>query len=136
MTFRRTALAQEMARQLLQPSFLDSSLRSGLFLSGERRVGKTTFLATDLIPALEEVGGNRYLRRFVESATGKPRRSGSRALQKFKRVSGVDAGAAGFKFGFKLEAIGKTGGASLAQAFSELIEQAKTNVVLIVSGII
>jgi hypothetical protein len=35
MTFRRIAIAQEMAQQLLQPSFLDTSLRSGLFLSGQ-----------------------------------------------------------------------------------------------------
>ena len=56
MTFRRTALAEQMAQQLLRPSFLDTSLRSGLFLSGQRRVGKTTFLATDLIPALEALG--------------------------------------------------------------------------------
>lgn len=62
MTFRRTALALEMAQQLLQPSFLDTSLRSGLFLSGPRRVGKTTFLATDLIPALAERGCHRHLR--------------------------------------------------------------------------
>ena len=56
MTFRRTALGQEMARQLLRPTFLNISLRSGLFLSGQRRVGKTTFLATDLIPALQDLG--------------------------------------------------------------------------------
>jgi len=45
-----------MAQQLLQPSFLDTSLRSTLFRTGQRRVGKTTFLATDLIPALEDKG--------------------------------------------------------------------------------
>ena len=56
MTFHRTALADEMAQQLLNPSYLDTSLRSGLFLSGPRRVGKTTFLARDLIPALENRG--------------------------------------------------------------------------------
>ena len=56
MTFRRTALAQEMARQLLRPTFLDTSLRSGLFLSGERRVGKSTLLTTELIPALQDLG--------------------------------------------------------------------------------
>ena len=56
MTFHRTALAQQMAKQLLQPTFLDLSLRSGLFLSGQRRVGKTTFLAGDLIPELQALG--------------------------------------------------------------------------------
>jgi len=45
-----------MARQLLRPSVLDEGLRSGLFLSGLRRTGKTTFLINDLIPALEEAG--------------------------------------------------------------------------------
>ena len=45
MTFKRSKLAQSMAEQLMKPSFLDQSLRSGLFLSGQRRVGKTTFLA-------------------------------------------------------------------------------------------
>lgn len=150
MTFRRTALAREMARQLLQPSFLDTSLRSGLFLSGLRRVGKTTFLATDLIPALEEAGAiviyvdlwsqpqanpaelvHDAIRRSLEEL----KTPGSWVLQKLRRVSGVEAGAAGFKFGFKLEALGKEGGASLAQAFSELIDQAKTSVVLIVDEV-
>ena len=45
-----------MATQLLRPGVLDQALRSGLFLSGVRRVGKTTFLKQDLIPALETDG--------------------------------------------------------------------------------
>lgn len=60
---------------------------------------------------------------------------GSWMLQKLRRVSAVDAGVAGFKFGFKLDALGKEGGVSLAQAFSELIDQAKTDVVLIVDEV-
>ena len=51
--YHRTDLAREMARQLLEPKVLDLPLRSGLFLSGLRRTGKTTFLRQDLIPALE-----------------------------------------------------------------------------------
>ncbi|MGE8383805.1 MAG: ATP-binding protein, partial [Pseudomonas putida] len=54
--FPRRELAAEMARQLLKPSTLDIGLRSGLFFSGLRRTGKTTFLKNDLIPALEEMG--------------------------------------------------------------------------------
>ena len=45
-----------MASQLLHPGVLDEGLRSGLFLSGLRRTGKTTFLRNDLIPALEQEG--------------------------------------------------------------------------------
>ena len=146
MTFRRTALAQEMARQLLRPTFLDTSLRSGLFLSGQRRVGKTTFLATNLIPALQDLGAiviyvDLWSQRQANPADlvhGAIRKSlnalqspGSGMLQelKLKLVSSCQAGAAGFKFGFTLDVV-KEGGVTLAQAFTELVNQSKTDLVL------
>lgn len=150
MTFRRTVLAQEMAKQLLRPTFLDTSLRSGLFLSGQRRVGKTTFLATDLIPALQDLGAiviyvdlwsqpQANPADLVHDAIRKSLKAlqtpGSAILQKLKQVSSVEAGAAGFKFGFKLADVGKEGGVSLAQAFTELIDQSKTDLVLIVDEV-
>ncbi|MEI6110631.1 MAG: hypothetical protein WCP63_03005 [Cyanobium sp. ELA712] len=48
--FRRAQLAAELACRLLRPGVLDEGLRSGLFLSGPRRIGKTTFLRSDLVP--------------------------------------------------------------------------------------
>lgn len=54
--FHRETYASQMAEQLLHPGPLDESTRSGVFLSGIRRVGKTTFLRQDLIPALEARG--------------------------------------------------------------------------------
>ena len=139
-----------MAQQLLSPSFLDTSLRSGLFLSVQRRVGKTTFLAGDLIPALEGRGAIVIYVDLWSQPQANPadlvhaaiRKSltelqipGSGVLQKLKRVTSIDAGAAGFKFGFKLSDVGKDGGISLAQAFTELIEQAQTDVVLIIDEV-
>lgn len=150
MTFHRTALAQEIAKQLLRPTFLDLSLRSGLFLSGQRRVGKTTFLAGDLIPALQALGAiviyvdlwsqpqanpAELVHEAIRKSLQALQTPGSAVLAQLKRLSGVDAGAAGFKFGFKLADVGKPGGASLAQAFTELIEQAKTDLVLIVDEV-
>ena len=150
MTFRRTALAQEMTKQLLRPTFLDTSLRSGLFLSGQRRVGKTTFLATDLIPALQDLKAiviyvdlwsqpQANPADLVHDAIRKSLKAlqtpGSAILQKLKQVSSVEAGAACFKFGFKLADVGKEGGVSLAQAFTELIAQSKTDLVLIVDEV-
>ena len=56
MTFHRPKLALDMAEQLLRPKGLQVSVRSGLFLGGLRRIGKTTFLRSDLVPALENLG--------------------------------------------------------------------------------
>jgi len=150
MTYRRTALAEQMAQQLLRPSFLDTSLRSGLFLSGQRRVGKTTFLATDLIPALEALGAivvyvdlwsqpqsnpADLVHGAIRQALKELQTPGSGILRRLQQVSSIDAGAAGFKFGFKLADVGKDQGVSLAQAFTELIDQARTDVVLIVDEV-
>ena len=150
MTFRRTALAEQMAQQLLRPSFLDTSLRSGLFLSGQRRVGKTTFLATDLIPALEALGAivvyvdlwsqpqanpADLVHEAIRKTLKELQLPGSGLLKRLKEVTNLEAGAAGFKFGFKLADVGKDDGVSLAQAFQELIDQAKTDVVLIVDEV-
>lgn len=54
--FHRVGYAEELAKQLLSPSGLQTQVRSGLFLSGIRRVGKTTFIRQDLIPSLEVQG--------------------------------------------------------------------------------
>ena len=51
--FRRPHLATELAARLLRPGVLDEGLRSGLFLSGLRRTGKTTFLRNALVPELD-----------------------------------------------------------------------------------
>ncbi|MFI8615074.1 AAA family ATPase [Acidovorax sp. NPDC077693] len=150
MTFRRTDLAEQMATQLLRPSFLDMSLRSGLFLSGQRRVGKTTFLATDLIPALEALGAivvyvdlwsqpQANPADLVHEAIRKTLKDlqtpGSGILKRLKDVASVEAGAAGFKFGFKLADVGKDDGTTLAHAFEALIDQARTDVVLIIDEV-
>ncbi|CAN7567777.1 AAA family ATPase [Acidovorax sp. LjRoot117] len=150
MTFRRTALAEQMATQLLRPSFLDTSLRSGLFLSGQRRVGKTTFLATDLIPVLEALGAivvyvdlwsqpQANPADLVHEAIRKTLKDlqtpGSGILKRLKDVASVEAGAAGFKFGFKLADVGKDDGTTLAHAFEALIDQARTDVVLIIDEV-
>lgn len=149
-TYHRSALAAQIAQQLLRPSFLDTSLRSGLFLSGQRRVGKTTFLASDLIPALEALGAvviyvdlwsqpqanpAELVHAAIRQALGELQAPGSGLLKRLKSVTGLDLGAAGFTFGFKLAELGKPGGVSLAQAFTEVVDQAQTNVVLIVDEV-
>ncbi|HET8746280.1 MAG TPA: hypothetical protein VFM98_11795, partial [Ramlibacter sp.] len=53
--FHRTALAEDLARKLMEPP-ATSAAPSGLFLAAPRRTGKSTFLREDLRPALERQG--------------------------------------------------------------------------------
>ena len=151
MTFHRPAIAADMARQLLHPKGLTkNNIRSGLFLGGLRRIGKTTFLRGDLIPALEAEGAIVVYVDLWSNTAAKPtdlllaavrktlqelERPDSKALGVLKRLKGLDVGAAGFKFGFNLAELGKTEGNTLASAFSELVGKAKTDVVVIIDEI-
>lgn len=150
MTFHRPKLASEMANQLLQPIGLMKKVRSGLFLGGLRRIGKTTFLRGDLIPALEKQGAivvyvdlwsntaakpSDLLLGAVRKALADLERADSKALEILRRLKGLDLGAAGFKFGFSLAELGKNEGNTLAGAFSELVRLAKTDVVVIVDEV-
>jgi hypothetical protein len=146
-----------MARQLLHPGPLDGAIQSGLFLSGPRRVGKTTFLKFDLIPCLEAQGAlvlyvdlwsqpsanpadlvndavRGLLARLAESATpvlGKVKA----ARAALKRLSQAEVGAYGLKFSFKLDQLGQPKGVPLSRAFIELADQAQTDVVLIIDEV-
>ncbi|MES2076421.1 MAG: ATP-binding protein [Pseudomonadota bacterium] len=148
--FSRPQLASSMARQLIHPDVLSEGLRSGLFISGQRRTGKTTFLHNDLIPALEREGAMviyvdlwsdtkanpaQLVRDAIRDALAQLQTPGSSALDKLARVSGVDVGVLSFKFGFKLDRLGEPGGAPLAQVVTELVDQAKCDVVLVVDEV-
>ena len=145
--FHRHGYAQDMAEQLLQPSSLQLQVRSGVFLSGIRRIGKTTFLRQDLIPTLEAMGAlviyvdlwadrskstASLVHEAVQDTLTQLTSSGSGLLGRFK---GLNLGAAGFTFGFQLDSVGQKGGATLAQAFTELVDKVQASVVLIVDEV-
>ena len=52
-----------------------------------------------------------------------------------ERLKGVNIGAAGISFGFQLDAVGKPGGATLGDVFTELVDKVKTDVVLIIDEV-
>ncbi|KGF62064.1 AAA family ATPase [Pseudomonas lutea] len=148
--FLRPQLAAEMTKQLLKPTALEIGFRSGLFLSGLRRTGKTTFLKNDLIPALEEGGAlviyvdlwsdtqtspAQLVHGAVRKALTDLQTPTSSFLKKLKALRGAEIEAVGFKFGFNLETLGKDGGVTLADALTEVVDQAKTDVVLIVDEV-
>lgn len=145
--FPRPDYAHALADQLLAPSGLHTSVRSGVFLSNIRRVGKSTFLRNELMPELRQRGAiviyvdlwadvNRAPLNLVLEAV----RAELRTLQGaghglLKRVKGASLGAAGLSFSFQLDTLGLPGGATLAQAIHELVQKAETDVVLIVDEV-
>lgn len=129
---------------------LDEGLRSGLFISGLRRTGKTTFITADLIPALESMGAiviyvdlwsdtltnpADLVHRAIKARLEDLQSPSPSSVERLKRINGIDLGVLGFKFGFKLESIGKAGGPTLAQALREVVDQAKTDLVLIIDEV-
>jgi hypothetical protein len=148
--FHRPQLAADLVSRLLHPGVLDEGLRSGLFLSGIRRTGKTTFLRTDLVPALEAQGAvviyvdlwsdtkvspASLVYAAVRSALRELGTPASPVLTRLRRLRGLDLGGLGFRFGFQLEQLGEAGGATLAQALTEVVDQALGDVVLIVDEV-
>lgn len=148
--FLRPTIASQMTQQLLHPGALDEAFRSGLFISGVRRTGKTTFLRHDLIPALETEGAlviyvdlwsdtqanpAKLIHAAVRDTLTELQKPHSRFLEKVAKLRSADISAMGFKFGFKLDALGEAGGPTLAQAFKEVVDQAKSDVVLIVDEV-
>jgi hypothetical protein len=145
--YRRNQYAADLAQQLLKPTALQVQVRSGVFLSGIRRIGKTTFLRQDLVPALEAMGAlviyvdlwvdrskspAALVHEAVRTTLADLAAPGSSVLQRFK---GLNVGAAGFSFGFQVDAVGKPGGATLAEVLTELVDKVKTDVVLIMDEV-
>ena len=90
--FHRRAYAQALAQQRLEPGSLDQELSSGVFLSGIRRIGKTTSVRQDFIPALLDGGA---LALNVDLWTDRTRTpmalvqdSGELAVLAFSRIAG------------------------------------------------
>lgn len=148
--YHRTAYARDFARELLRPGPLAVGVRSGLFLSGMRRIGKTTFLRQDLMPALQAEGAltvyvdlwadrlrlpSALVREAVQRTVKDLETPGSTLLAGVRRVQGVDIGLGPFKFGLKIDTPRAIDQATLAEAFAELVRSVGTDVVLIVDEV-
>ncbi len=148
--FRRPEYALEIARDLLHPGPLKVGLQSGVFLSGDRRLGKTTFLRQDVIPALEAQGAltiyvdlwadrlrapSTLVTEVVRKTIRDLEKPNSTLLNHLRRISGLDIGLAGFKFSLKLDTPYTHGGPTLSNVFAELVQLVRTDVVLIVDEV-
>lgn len=140
--YLRPQLATDLARKLLRPTYLDTRLRSGIFLPGESRTGKTSFLQHDLIPALQKVGAVVIYVDIMSNSEVSPYhlvcdaikktlahlKPYSPVLNRFRRFLGL-------KYSFKLETIGQDDGVTLAEALTAIVDQARADVVLIIDEV-
>jgi len=148
--FTRPGLAARMAGQLLDPGPLDENLRSGLFLSGIRRTGKTTFLKHDLIPALEQRGAlvvyvdlwsdvaiepAELLRASIRTTLADVQEPGSKLMARLRALGGVSLDVAGIGFSFDLEDVGLPDGVTLSEALTELVDRTGADVALIIDEV-
>ncbi len=148
--YRRPVIASQMARQLLHPGVLDEGLRSGLFLSGLRRTGKTTFLQNDLIPALEAEGAlviyldlwsdpqakpADLVRIAIQATLADLQSPASTLFARLRSIKSLNFGAAGLAFGFQRETVGTPAGPSFAEALTAVVDQTRTDVVLIIDEV-
>ncbi|WP_342050108.1 MULTISPECIES: hypothetical protein [unclassified Cupriavidus] len=140
-TFRRPALAASFCAALSGDGLLDA--RSGLFLAAPRRVGKSTFLREDLVPAAQERG---WATVYVDLWSNKAHDPGEliadaikHEIAEYAGIVGKAAKAVGLTkvtvmgtLGLDLTSTGLPPGVTLTQALTTLHKAAKRPVLLIV----
>lgn len=142
--FERPALAAQMA-ECVSGRHKWNSDADGLFLAAPRRTGKSTFLKSDLVPALEALGAEViYLDLWTNEETDPVEllyAEISRALlanagfvtkmAERARLSKVLFGAGGTSLEFNPSQIGRAAGSSLMAALRELFEATGKPIALI-----
>jgi len=144
--YSRPDLAAKFADALVTPTPLDMPLRDGLFLSGTRRTGKTTFLRNDLIPALKKLGviviyvdlwsdtqidPSKLIQESIQKTLTELETPGSKLLSLLSRVTAT-AEMGPFSLGFSPEAVGTSEGPTLAEALKMTVVETNYNVALVI----
>ncbi|WP_171019918.1 AAA family ATPase [Hydrogenophaga sp. 2FB] len=148
--YHRPELARDIATQLLRPGVLEQGLRSGLFLFGPRRTGKTTFVLHDLIPALENAGAlvvyvdlwtdvsadpSTLIHTALRTALKGLQPTTGDLLYRLPRLRNPDFATTRLSFSFETAELGTPTGATIAQVAKEIVDQAKTDLVFIVDEV-
>lgn len=139
--FERRELAEAIATDLLRPA-LYGTVSPGLFLSAPRRTGKSTFLRRDLRPALEHRGLLvLYVDLWANAAVSPADLIANTIAQALTQAQGrvlKAAKAIGFSkvniqgVEFSLDKVGKTAGATIAEALAELHKTTGKRIVFLV----
>src|SRR6187402_2471199 len=139
--FPRTALAKQLA-DAMQGQLLFGDAHNGLFLAAPRRTGKSTFLQSDLRPALERRGvvvvyvdlwadTRRDPAALIAEAIGKALQPHLGTVAKWAKGVNLDSASVMGWLKFDTAKIGKVDGATLPEALRTLHEVSKAQVALI-----
>lgn len=140
--FQRQALAQELVAALQGKTVLGDA-HNGLFLAAPRRTGKSTFLQSDLKPALERQGvvvvyvdlwadQQRDPAVLIADAVGRALQSRLGVVARTAKAAGVESLNLAGALKIDLTKIGKVDGATLADALRTLHQAAHAPVALMV----
>jgi len=153
--YPRTELARELAARMLGRDPLFNYGRSGLFLAGPRRTGKSTFLEHDLVPQIIQLGAlpiyvdlwakpgadpAELIAEAVRDALRKVDAPSSKIARAPRRVGKLNvktkvATVLEAEFGIEIDTVGEKEGTSLAKAFKALNEQTRKPIVLIIDEV-
>lgn len=114
------------------PSGFDVTARDGVFLTGGRGIGKTTFLREDLMAELERQGAV-VIYGDLEKTTA--RRSPVKSLLMAIRETLQRVQSPSIPLSFDVTLVGTEDGVSIAEAFVELIKQCGRSAVLIIDEV-
>ena len=135
-------MAQILAQRLLTPNLFQTTSRDGLFITGIRRIGKTTFLQQDFVPELQRQGALVIYVDLWGQAGVPPYKAVLGAVQKtFTALTGTSSlkeikiSLACVSLSFEPKKIGLPDGVSLSDAVLELIDKIHTNIVLVLDEI-
>jgi hypothetical protein len=140
--FPRDVLAQELAEALRgQTAFGDA--HNGLFLAAPRRTGKSTFLQSDLVPALQKTGAvvayvdlwadpRRDPGGLIANAIARALAPYASPVSRAAKKAGLESITIGGLLKFDISKIGKIDGVTLPDALRAFHETAKAPIALIV----
>lgn len=140
--FPRAELAETLV-QAMQGKAVFSDAHNGLFLAAPRRTGKTTFLRSDLTPALEAQGitvvyvdlwsnPRRDPGELIAEAIASSLRQHQGFVARAASAAGLESVNVGGVLKIDTRQIGKLEGASLADALGALIASTRSPLALIV----
>lgn len=140
--FPRESLARELVAALRGEAVF-SDAHNGLFLAAPRRTGKSTFLQSDLMPALEQAGvavayvdlwsdPRRDPGTLIADAIGRALLSRLSPVGRAARAAGLESVTIAGSLKLDVSRIGRVDGVTLPEALRALHEAARAPVALIV----